>query len=67
MFRRSLMPQNKSSFQGQELQVRDNRPLNVQGWRKLLATDPFSKISIYIERHKINIEQKLEVFLTARL
>ncbi len=47
--------------------IRENGPLNVQGWRKLLATDPLSEISSYIEKHKVKIEQRSEVFLTAKL
>lgn len=30
--------------------IRENGPLNVQGWKKLLATDPLSEISAYIKK-----------------
>lgn len=47
--------------------IRENGPLNVQGWKKLLATDPLSEISTYIEKQKIHNQQKSEAFLTAHL
>ena len=47
--------------------IRENGPLNVQGWKKLLATDPLSEIFTYIEKHTIHNEQKSEFFLTAKL
>jgi hypothetical protein len=31
--------------------IRENGPLNVQGWKKLLATNPLSEISEYIMKH----------------
>jgi 2-polyprenyl-6-methoxyphenol hydroxylase-like FAD-dependent oxidoreductase len=34
--------------------IRENGPLNVQGWKKLLATDPLNEISMYINQNKIH-------------
>jgi 2-polyprenyl-6-methoxyphenol hydroxylase-like FAD-dependent oxidoreductase len=47
--------------------IRENGPLNVQGWKKLLAIDSLSELSSYIEKQKNHKEQKAEIFLTARL
>jgi 2-polyprenyl-6-methoxyphenol hydroxylase-like FAD-dependent oxidoreductase len=33
--------------------MRENGPLNVQGWRKLLATDPLAELSAYIGKNRI--------------
>ncbi len=38
--------------------IRENGPLNVQGWKKLLSTNPLTEISTYIEKHKISKEEK---------
>lgn len=38
--------------------IRKNGPLNVQGWKKLFSTNPLIEISEYIEKHRINQENK---------
>jgi 2-polyprenyl-6-methoxyphenol hydroxylase-like FAD-dependent oxidoreductase len=46
--------------------IRDDGPLNIQGWKKLLSTNPLTEITIYIEAHKIK-EEKTGHFLRAKL
>lgn len=48
--------------------IRDNGPLNVQGWKKLLSNNPIRELSCYIERNKPCEEKKTtSVMITSKL
>lgn len=51
-------------FSTLQQKIRDNGPLNVQGWKKLLAEDPLTAISSYVAKHK---KTQPNVFIRAKL
>lgn len=46
--------------------IRENGPLNVQGWRKLLSSDPINEITTYIAAQKFS-DKRENVLATAKL
>lgn len=43
--------------------IRENGPLNVQGWKKLLSINPITELDHYIDRNKLHEEKKTTGFL----
>ena len=47
--------------------IRVNGPLNIQGWKKLLASNFVSELASYIEKNKLSAKQRSGVRLPSKL
>lgn len=53
---KSLVNMNETTLLAIQQKIRENGPLNVQGWKQLLRTDPIREIQAYIKQH-LNISE----------
>ena len=43
--------------------IRSNGPLNIQGWKKLLAEDPLADLPNYIKQQQMNLATNVAGYL----
>ena len=59
-----LINMNEQMLSAIQQKIRENGPLNVQGWKKLLSTNPLTEISIYVEKQKATKEKSEHLLMT---